>query len=102
MNVSLLANSLVGSEIIKIGNEVNEMKRKGAKISNLTIGDFDPSIYPIPDALKEEIVAAYNEHQTNYPPADGVLELRETVSAVLKSRYALDYQASEILVSGGS
>jgi len=102
MNVSLLANSLVGSEIIKIGNEVNEMKRKGAKISNLTIGDFDPSIYPIPDALKEEIVAAYNEHQTNYPPADGVLELRETVSTVLKSRYALDYSANEILVSGGS
>lgn len=102
MNVSLLANSLVGSEIIKIGNEVNEMKRKGAKISNLTIGDFDPSIYPIPDALKEEIVAAYNEHQTNYPPADGVLELRETVSAVLKSRYALEYSTNEILVSGGS
>jgi aspartate aminotransferase len=102
MNVSLLANSLVGSEIIKIGNEVNEMKRKGAQISNLTIGDFDPSIYPIPDELKEAIVTAYNEHQTNYPPADGVLALRETVSGVLKSRYALEYNANEILVSGGS
>jgi aspartate aminotransferase len=102
MNVSVLANSLVGSEIIKIGNEVNEMKRKGAQISNLTIGDFDPLIYPIPYELKEAIVTAYNEHQTNYPPADGVLELRETVSAVLKSRYNLDYNAKEILVSGGS
>lgn len=102
MNVSLLANSLVGSEIIKIGNEVNEMKRKGAQISNLTIGDFDPSIYSIPEELKEDIVAAYNEHQTNYPPADGVLALRETVSGVLKRRYALDYSANEILVSGGS
>lgn len=102
MNVSLLANSLVGSEIIKIGNEVNEMKRKGAQISNLTIGDFDPSIYPIPDELKEEIVTAYNEHQTNYPPADGVLDLRETVSGVLKRRYDLDYSSNEILISGGS
>jgi aspartate aminotransferase len=102
MNVSLLANSLVGSEIIKIGNEVNEMKRKGAQISNLTIGDFDPSIYPIPDELKEEIVTAYNEHQTNYPPADGILDLRETVSGVLKRRYDLDYSSNEILISGGS
>jgi aspartate aminotransferase len=102
MNVSLLANSLVGSEIIKIGNEVNDMKRKGAQISNLTIGDFDPSIYPIPNELKDEIVAAYNEHHTNYPPADGVLELRESVSGVLKSRYSLVYDANEILISGGS
>ena len=47
MNVSLLANALVGSEIIKIGNEVNELKRKGAKIANLTIGDFDPAVFPI-------------------------------------------------------
>jgi aspartate aminotransferase len=102
MNVSRLANSLFGSEIIKIGNEVNEMKRKGAQISNLTIGDFDPSIYPIPDELKAEIVTAYNEHQTNYPPADGVLALRETVSGVLKRRYNLDYSANEILISAGS
>jgi aspartate aminotransferase len=102
MNVSVLANSLVGSEIIKIGNEVNDLKRKGAQISNLTIGDFDPSIFPIPEALKEEIVAAYNDHQTNYPPAEGILPLRETVVELLKARYDLDYTAKEILISAGS
>jgi aspartate aminotransferase len=102
MNVSVLANSLVGSEIIKIGNEVNDLKRKGAQISNLTIGDFDPSIFPIPEELKEEIVAAYNDHQTNYPPAEGILPLRETVVGLLKARYDLDYSAQEILISAGS
>ncbi|MCD0487192.1 aminotransferase class I/II-fold pyridoxal phosphate-dependent enzyme [Pedobacter sp. MC2016-14] len=102
MKVSALASSLIGSEIIKIGNEVNEMKRKGAKIANLTIGDFDSNIYPIPAELKEGIVAAYQDNQTNYPPADGILPLRETVSAMLKERFALDYGTNEILVSGGS
>jgi aspartate aminotransferase len=102
MNVSVLANSLVGSEIIKIGNEVNDLKRKGAQISNLTIGDFDPSIFPIPNELKDEIVAAYNDHQTNYPPAEGILPLRETVVELLKARYDLDYSAKEILISAGS
>ncbi len=53
MNVSVLASSLIGSEIIKIGNEVNELKSKGAQIANLTIGDFDPSIFPIPEELKD-------------------------------------------------
>jgi aspartate aminotransferase len=102
MNVSVLANSLIGSEIIKIGNEVNEMKRKGAQIANLTIGDFDPSIFPIPEELKDGIVSAYNAHQTNYPPADGILPLRETVSEILKERFGLEYSTSEILISGGS
>ena len=56
MKVSVLASALIGSEIIKIGNEVNEMKRKGASIANLTIGDFDANIYPIPTELKAGIV----------------------------------------------
>lgn len=102
MNVSVLASSLIGSEIIKIGNEVNEMKRKGAQIANLTIGDFDPSIFPIPEELKDGIVSSYNAHQTNYPPADGILPLRETVSEILKDRFGLAYSTSEILISGGS
>jgi aspartate aminotransferase len=102
MNVSLLANALIGSEIIKIGNEVNELKRKGAKIANLTIGDFDPAVFPIPDALKSEIIAAYNDHQTNYPPADGILPLRETVAKLLENRLNLSYSSSDILISGGS
>ncbi|WP_316750119.1 pyridoxal phosphate-dependent aminotransferase [Pedobacter gandavensis] len=102
MKVSVLANTLIGSEIIKIGNEVNEMKRKGADIANLTIGDFDPSIFPIPAELRDEIIDAYHQNQTNYPPADGILPLRETVVGVLKDRYALNYTTQDILVAGGS
>jgi aspartate aminotransferase len=102
MNVSVLANTLIGSEIIKIGNEVNELKRKGAEIANLTIGDFDPSIFPIPAELRDEIIDAYHHNHTNYPPADGILALRETVVGVLKNRYALSYTTQDILVAGGS
>ncbi|NQX55480.1 pyridoxal phosphate-dependent aminotransferase [Pedobacter panaciterrae] len=102
MNVSVLANTLIGSEIIKIGNEVNDMKRKGAQIANLTIGDFDPSIFPIPAELKDEIIDAYHHNHTNYPPADGILPLRETVVDILKDRYSLNYAVSDILIAGGS
>lgn len=102
MKVSVLANTLIGSEIIKIGNEVNDMKRKGAQIANLTIGDFDSSIFPIPAELKSAIVDAYNEGHTNYPPADGILPLRETVSAVVADRYSLEYSVNDILIAGGS
>ena len=49
--VSKLAQNLIGSEIIKIGNQVNELKAQGAEIANLTIGDLDSNIYPIPAEL---------------------------------------------------
>ncbi len=103
MSISVLAQNLRGSEIIKIAGEINELKRQGQNIANLTIGDFDSNIYPIPTELKDGIVAAYNQNQTNYPPADGMLNLRQSVSAFLKKSFNLDYSANnEILISGGS
>ncbi len=102
MHVSNLAQNLHGSEIIKIAGEINELKKKGEQIANLTIGDFDAEIFPIPDELKDLIIKAYEAHQTNYPPADGVLELRETVSKFLKLSFDLDYDTNEIIISGGS
>src|ERR1700740_3084851 len=102
MSVSVLSQNLRGSEIIKIAGEINELKRQGQAIANLTIGDFDSNIYPIPDRLKQDIIEAYNSNQTNYPAADGMLGLRESVSAFLKSRYNLSYASNEILISGGS
>ncbi len=103
MSVSLLAQNLRGSEIIKIAAEINELRRQGENIANLTIGDFDAEIYPIPAPLKAGIVDAYAHNQTNYPPADGVLSLRESVSGFLASRYGLEYNAAtEIIISGGS
>lgn len=102
MNISKLANNLEGSEIIKIAGEINELKRKGEQIANLTIGDFDSTIYPIPNELKSGIMDAYSENQTNYPPAEGVAVLRDQVSAFLKERFGLEYNSKQILVAGGS
>jgi aspartate aminotransferase len=102
MKTSKLAHNLIGSEIIKIGNQVNEMKMQGAEIANLTIGDLDSAIYPIPALLKEEIQKAYQNNMTNYPPASGLLSLRKAVAKDLKNRWNLDYSTDEILGAGGS
>lgn len=102
MNVSQLAENLIGSEIIKIGNQVNEMKAQGADIANLTIGDLNSDLYPIPDYLKARIALAYQNNFTNYPPASGLKSLREAISKDLANRYALAYSEDDILVAGGS
>jgi len=100
--VSEMAETLIGSEIIKQSNDVNEKIKKGEKIFNLTIGDFDPSVFPIPTALLEEIISAYRSGHTNYPMANGMPDLRKAVSRFIKSKQLLDYHPDEILISGGS
>lgn len=100
--VSTMAENLIGSEIILLAWQINEKIAKGQKIFNLTIGDFDPNIFPIPDKLTEEIKKAYDDHQTNYPPAEGSMELRKVVSKYIKERGNLDYGPDEILVTSGA
>lgn len=102
MNVSKLAQNIIGSEIIKIAAEVNEKIRQGEKIFNLTIGDFNPKEFPIPAELKQYIVDEYFKDETNYPSADGMPELRQAISRLLKERGQLDYRPDEILVAGGA
>jgi aspartate aminotransferase len=100
--VSDMAETLIGSEIIRQANEVNEKIRNGQKIYNLTIGDFDPSIFPIPSQLTEAIIEAYRKGHTNYPMASGVPELRKSVSGFIKETQHLEYAPDDILISGGS
>jgi aspartate aminotransferase len=100
--VSKLAENIIGSEIIKLAGEVNEKIKQGEKIFNMTIGDFNPKEFPIPAELKQYIVDAYFDDQTNYPAADGMIELRNAVSNLLKERCGLDYKNDEILIAGGA
>lgn len=102
LKVSQLAENIIGSEIIKLAAEVNEKIKKGEKVFNLTIGDFNPKVFPIPAELKQDIVNAYEDNQTNYPAADGMMELRESVSNLLRLRGNLDYKTDEIVIAGGA
>ncbi|NOS85304.1 MAG: pyridoxal phosphate-dependent aminotransferase [Ignavibacteria bacterium] len=98
-----MAETLIASEIIKLAGEINEKIKQGEKIYNLTIGDFDPKVFPIPAELEEEIIKAYTNHETNYPPADGMLETRKAVSNFLKEKEGVDYNpATEVLMSAGA
>ena len=101
MSLSHLSQTLIGSEIVKLGGEIRDRIRRGEKIYNFTVGDFDPQIFPIPKALEDGIVDAYRQHFTNYPAAEGNLDLRQSIASFIKDREGLDYQASEILVAGG-
>jgi len=101
MKLSHLSETLIGSEIVKLGGEIRERIRQGEHIYNFTVGDFDPKIFPIPKELEENIIEAYRQHFTNYPPGEGSLELREAVSQFTKEYQGLDYSVDEILIASG-
>ncbi|MBA3673732.1 MAG: aminotransferase class I/II-fold pyridoxal phosphate-dependent enzyme [Chitinophagaceae bacterium] len=99
--LSNLAETLIGSEIVRLGADIKEKINKGEKIYNLTIGDFDSAIFPIPKKLEYEIIEAYKHHHTTYPPAEGILALRESVSKFISDKEGIDYSPNEVLIAAG-
>lgn len=99
--LSQLAETLIGSEIVKLGNAIRQRISLGETIYNFTIGDFDPTIFPIPKELEAGIIESYQQHNTSYPMADGELDLRQSISSFLKERENLDYATNEIQVASG-
>lgn len=100
-HLSHLAETLIGSEIVKLGNAINERIRNGEKIYNFTIGDFNPHIFPIPAELEALIIDAYKKHHTSYPAAEGIIDLRKAIGAFIKEWEGLEFSPSEIQVASG-
>ena len=101
-SVCRMAETLEGSSILRIANEIKDKKKQGYEIYNLTIGDFDSKIYPIPTELEDEIARSYKERNTTYPNPQGNPEYREAISDYIKKYEGLDYSPAEFLIAGGA
>jgi aspartate aminotransferase len=101
-SLSNLARGVVGSEILKIAAQIRALKAAGAEVCNLTVGDFDPAQFPIPQKLLAGVQKALNDGHTNYPPSDGVLALREAVARFYARGLDLAYPVESVLITGGA
>ncbi|MBC7890437.1 MAG: aminotransferase class I/II-fold pyridoxal phosphate-dependent enzyme [Ferruginibacter sp.] len=99
--LSNLAETLIGSEIVKLGADIKEKISQGNKIYNYTIGDFDSAIFPIPPELENEIINSYKSHYTTYPPAEGIAQLRDAVAKFIQNREGIAFNTNEILIAAG-
>jgi aspartate aminotransferase len=99
---SKLAAGLGGLSISGIAERVNERIKQGENIYNLTIGDFDPQQFSIPEGLEEEIIRAYREKHTNYPRVGGIEPLLVEIAKHIKNYGGFLYQTDEILVGSGA
>jgi aspartate aminotransferase len=100
--LSRLSQGLIGSEVLRIAAEVRALIAAGQPVCNLTVGDFDSAEFPPPASLLKGVHDALTAGHTNYPPSNGVLELRQAVSRYYAREFGLDYPVESVLVAGGA
>ena len=99
---SLLAEGLIGSPILKIAAEVRALAAQGARICNLTVGDFAPSEFPVPELLSRELAAAVQRGETNYPPSTGMPQLRKAIIEFCDRRLGMKVENDAVLITAGA
>lgn len=99
---SAVAGSLTGSEILKIAADVRALAAEGRDICNLTVGDFSPAEFRIPELLERGIVEALHRGETNYPPSDGIVPLREAVRSLYRRGLGFTPDLPSVIITGGS
>ena len=97
--LSALAQSLRGSEILKIAAEIRAYSTKGGTVCDLTVGDFAPRHFPIPGRLRDLLREALGRDETNYPPSNGMPALREAVRRSYQTELGLEYPQDSFLIS---
>jgi aspartate aminotransferase len=100
--VSSMAAGLIGSEILKIAADIRALVASGTPVCNLTVGDFNSKYFPIPQELLAGIEQALENGETNYPPSDGMLDLRKAVQEFYARELKLQYPIESFIITSGA
>jgi len=100
-SLSIAARGLHESGILKITRQVRAMIARGETVVNLTVGDFDPRYFPIPEKLARGIQDAVARGETNYPTPEGMLALRQAISDYVARTAGVRYPVDAIVVCSG-
>ncbi len=101
-SLSRLARGLVGSEVLRVAAEIRAAVAAGKPVCNLTVGDFDRREFPLPERLVESLRSAVSAGHTNYPPSNGVLELRHALTRFYRRELHLEIPLESVLIAGGA
>jgi aspartate aminotransferase len=93
---------LVGSEILKIAADIRRMVADGRQVCNLTVGDFNSKYFPIPGPLMDALTRALANGETNYPPSNGLMPLREAVASFVADEWGARYPVESVLIASGA
>ena len=100
--LSEMANGMERSRILTIAASVREMISQGKEVAPFTVGDFSPEQFEVPNELVSGIIDAVSERETNYPPAAGIPDLRDSLAQWMSQKYEIDVSSNGIIVGSGA
>lgn len=100
-SLSDLARGMHLSGILRTANQVREIQAAGTDVLDLSIGDFSPKYFRIPERLLRGVEKALESGATNYPPPPGLLALRKAVSGYVERCSGVRYPIESILITSG-
>ncbi len=92
-------NNMSTSATLAMAAKARELRNEGKDIIGLSLGEPD---FNIPDFIKEAAKEAIDQNYSSYSPVDGYADLKNAISKKFKRDNALEYSASQIVVSTGA
>ncbi len=99
IRISPLASSVQPSATLAAGAKARELKAKGVKVFDFSLGEPD---FDTPKHICEAAEKAMRSGQTHYTPAGGTPELRKAVAAWYGKTYGLQCGPENVLISNGA
>ncbi len=90
--------SLKPSSTLAVTARAQELKNAGVDVVSMAAGEPD---FDTPQHIKDAAIAALKAGKTKYTAVQGIIELRETISAKLERENGLRYSPDHITVSTG-
>ena len=76
-----------------------QLEAQGRSVLHLEVGEPD---FATPQPIIDAGIRALRELKTHYTPAPGLPELRESIAAYYKSKFALDIEPRRVIVTPGA
>jgi aspartate aminotransferase len=100
-HLSELARGMHLSGILRTAQQVRDLRAAGTPVLDLSLGDFSPAYFPIPEKLLRGIEKALESGSTNYPPPPGLLALRKAVCDYVERCSGVRYPIESVLITCG-
>jgi len=99
VHVSRLLQTLEPSATLAMAAKAKELKAKGRKIYDLSLGEPD---FATPEHICQAAIEAMRAGHTHYTVASGIPELKQAVVDQYKKRYGLTYSPQQVVISNGA
>ncbi len=98
MKVSKLVQRAGTETAFAVLAKAREMERQGKSVVHFEIGEPD---FNTPENVKQAGIKAIQENYTHYSPAQGILELRETIAEYIAKTRGIEVSPEEVVITPG-